>query len=725
MARRSGSTFHGSKDRPVSGRATSSSLSPTGTETILLVEDEPGVRRLSRTILEAQGYAVLEAASGDEALEVARSHPGEIHLVATDVIMPGISGRVLWDRLRGLRPDSRVLFMSGYTDDAIARHGVLEPGHRIPAEAVHAPQSRSEGARGPRRGGVHRRIDAGVERPSGTDEAGVFCDRKRSGSGRGFGEVELKRRPSRGTGAARRSNERFETSPKRGPPARERKTIRLGIAGRRVALHSHLACLWETEDDFDEATGFVEAGLRGADHCVLLGDQRDIARFLSSLEGRGLDLEGLRAEGRLSIVERGATADEMLADIIARFEAASAEGAPVIRLLGNVGWGRVTGPPDAELASLEARLTPLARKYACVVLCLHEVRSLTGLTARYGLLRTHPEMLEEAGVLGNPFFVPFERFRDRLEAVKAQLSKGQNDREATRRQMEILQAIFDNIPVMISFVDPSGRVLLVNREWERVLGWTPQEAQGYDFLAEAYPDPEGRREVLEFVLKAEQRWQDFRTRTRDGRTIDTSWLRVVLSNGTRIGFGLDLTERKRLEKGIRTSEALLSEGERLAHTGSLVLTLGPGELFCSAEAFRIFGLEPGGKGSSPPFFGLQPADRPTVEARVHPADRSAIQTTFARAVAERKDFEFDYRVVRTDGTIRVVHSVGRPLLGESGEIREYVGVIMDVTEQALAREKPATFARRAALAVRETADRPRRGGSAHRAARCTTRSDRP
>ncbi|MCM3877502.1 MAG: PAS domain S-box protein [Thermoanaerobaculia bacterium] len=103
-------------------------LSPRGTETILLVEDESGVRRLSRTILEAQGYTVLEAASGEEALEIARSHTGEIHLVATDVVMPGMSGRVLWDRLRVLRPGPRILFMSGYTDDAIARHGVLDPG---------------------------------------------------------------------------------------------------------------------------------------------------------------------------------------------------------------------------------------------------------------------------------------------------------------------------------------------------------------------------------------------------------------------------------------------------------------------------------------------------------------------------------------------------------------------------------------------------------------------
>ncbi len=111
-----------------SERTKSPSLSPTGTETILLVEDEVGVRNLSASVLKTQGYVVLEAASGDTALEVARSQPGPIQLVVTDVVMPGMSGRELWERLRILRPDARVLFMSGYTDDVIAQHGVLEPG---------------------------------------------------------------------------------------------------------------------------------------------------------------------------------------------------------------------------------------------------------------------------------------------------------------------------------------------------------------------------------------------------------------------------------------------------------------------------------------------------------------------------------------------------------------------------------------------------------------------
>jgi PAS domain S-box-containing protein len=476
-----------------------------------------------------------------------------------------------------------------------------------------------------------------------------------------------------------------DTTRKRGPPSPRSALVDLGIAGWQVPLHSHIACLWETERDFAEAVSFVETGLKGSDHCVVIGNRADNESIEAILESRGVDVDALQTRGRLIVLERAPTAQAMLDDIAAVLDRVLAAGATLVRLSGNVGWDRKAGPSDAELLAYEARLTEMVQRFPCVVLCLHPVHALTGLIARHGVFRTHPQMLEEAGVLGNPFFVPFERFRDRLDAVAAVLSKGQDEREATRRLGETLQAIVDNIPVMVSFVDPSGQLLLVNREWERVLGWSFQEAQGYDFLAEAYPDPESRREVLEFMRKAEQRWQDFRTRTKDGRIIDTSWLRVGLSNGTRIGFGLDLTERNRLEKGIRTSEALLAEGERLSHTGSWVLNLESGKLLWSAESFRIFGLEP--DGAAPPLLlGLQQADYSAAEITVHPKDRPALQAAFARAIAGKKDFEVDHRVVRPDGTIRAVHTVGRPILDVSGEVREYVGVVMDVTEQALARD---------------------------------------
>lgn len=99
---------------------------PLGTETILLVEDESRLRALVMRILSAEGYTVLEAGSGEEALSVAASHAGPVDLLLTDVVMPGMNGRELAARLSATRPDTRVLFMSGYTDDAILRHGVLD-----------------------------------------------------------------------------------------------------------------------------------------------------------------------------------------------------------------------------------------------------------------------------------------------------------------------------------------------------------------------------------------------------------------------------------------------------------------------------------------------------------------------------------------------------------------------------------------------------------------------
>jgi PAS domain S-box-containing protein len=101
---------------------------PSGGETILLVEDEAGVRELTRLVLERQGYSVLKAGEAQEALRLVETHTGPIHLLLTDVVMPGASGKALAETLTGMVPDLKVLFMSGYPEQVIAHHGVLEPG---------------------------------------------------------------------------------------------------------------------------------------------------------------------------------------------------------------------------------------------------------------------------------------------------------------------------------------------------------------------------------------------------------------------------------------------------------------------------------------------------------------------------------------------------------------------------------------------------------------------
>jgi CheY-like chemotaxis protein len=99
-----------------------------GDECVLLLEDEDTVRNVVRQMLAAKGYSVLEARHGDEALAVAEAHEGRIDLVVTDVVMPRMSGPEFVQRLRDVRPDVRVLFISGYTDDTVVHHGVLEEG---------------------------------------------------------------------------------------------------------------------------------------------------------------------------------------------------------------------------------------------------------------------------------------------------------------------------------------------------------------------------------------------------------------------------------------------------------------------------------------------------------------------------------------------------------------------------------------------------------------------
>jgi CheY-like chemotaxis protein len=99
-----------------------------GAETILLVEDDPGLLNLGCQILNKFGYSVLAASTPSEALQVAQAHGGRIHLLITDVVMPEMNGRQLEQNLRSICPGIKCLFMSGYSGDIVAQHGVLEDG---------------------------------------------------------------------------------------------------------------------------------------------------------------------------------------------------------------------------------------------------------------------------------------------------------------------------------------------------------------------------------------------------------------------------------------------------------------------------------------------------------------------------------------------------------------------------------------------------------------------
>ena len=102
-----------------------------GKETILVAEDEPDLRELTRIFLEGYGYKVLEASNAEQAIRIAETFTDTIHLLLTDVIMPGMSGRLLAEKILSKRPQTRVVYMTGYTDDMVVQHRVLEPGVKL------------------------------------------------------------------------------------------------------------------------------------------------------------------------------------------------------------------------------------------------------------------------------------------------------------------------------------------------------------------------------------------------------------------------------------------------------------------------------------------------------------------------------------------------------------------------------------------------------------------
>lgn len=141
----------------------------------------------------------------------------------------------------------------------------------------------------------------------------------------------------------------------------------------------------------------------------------------------------------------------------------------------------------------------------------------------------------------------------------AELEERKRIEEALREQKELLQTIFDHIPVMLTLYDNEGRFCLVNREFKRLLGCSQEEIHQTNILEEFFPDSQIRAQVLEHMIAATGKWQDFKIRTSLGHYIETSWANIRLNHDTIIGIGQDITERKQAEEA-----SVLEERNRMA-----------------------------------------------------------------------------------------------------------------------------------------------------------------
>ncbi len=255
--------------------------------------------------------------------------------------------------------------------------------------------------------------------------------------------------------------------------------------------------------------------------------------------------------------------------------------------------------------------------------------------------------------------------------------------EALRKSEELWRSVFENSAIGVALTDLNARFLATNHVFQTMLGYTEEELRALTFLDvthEHYLEANWAL-VTELVEGKRRQFQiEKKYRRKDGGLIWVSNNVSFLPGTERIpqflmALSEDITERKRAEEKLRRSEESLLEAQRLSHTGSWKHDVAAGAVIVSPEIHRIFGVQPDEDISSVGFW----------LSRNHPEDQQRIQELFERSESQQTDYEADYRIVLPDGTIKHLHAVGHPVSNESGDLVEFLGTAMDVTEQVQTR----------------------------------------
>ncbi|HMG73207.1 MAG TPA: PAS domain S-box protein [Pyrinomonadaceae bacterium] len=347
---------------------------------------------------------------------------------------------------------------------------------------------------------------------------------------------------------------------------------------------THFCHFYETKQDLlDTVIPYFKAGLENKEFCLWVISDSDlitVEEAKAALREAVSDLDRYLAAGRIEIVShdewflRGGAFDfhKVAYGFKEKLDEALANGYAGLRINGSPAWIKTVdanvlrefeGEADHFFANeniIASCTYPLGESRADFLLDVARTHQFV-IARRQGkwdiletpqLLRAKQEIQRLNDELEQRVSERTEDLAAANEELRREIAERKHGEEKIRRQKEILQQIFDHIPVMINFVGADGRIELVNREWERTLGWSLEEIrrQNLDIFAQCYPDPHYRQQVLKFVAQAEGEWADFKTLVRNGRVLDTTWVRVQLSDGTSIGIGQDITARKQAEESL-------------------------------------------------------------------------------------------------------------------------------------------------------------------------------
>ena len=191
--------------------------------------------------------------------------------------------------------------------------------------------------------------------------------------------------------------------------ASTQRTIPVGITEDQVPLGSHLIYFWETDEEFKRGVRFLYPGLGKGEHCILFGHNEALEKALEVLRSEGFDPEALIQKLELTVIRRKANARQTVSEIAAVIERAMRSGATAVRYLGNLGLGHNPLPAgEDDVLELEQTVDSLVAALPCVVVCMYDVRTISGRLITRGGLQTHALTACLSGVQKNPFYIPQE-----------------------------------------------------------------------------------------------------------------------------------------------------------------------------------------------------------------------------------------------------------------------------------------------------------------------------
>src|SRR6266480_1300658 len=259
------------------------------------------------------------------------------------------------------------------------------------------------------------------------------------------------------------------------------------------------------------------------------------------------------------------------------------------------------------------------------------------------------------------------------EQLRLQINERVRTERILREHASLLNLTHDTIFVR----DINDVITYWNRGAEKRYGWSSKEAVGrvsHELIQTTFPAP--LKEINAELLKTGQWEGELVHIRRDGSlvTVASRWALQRDDSGNPLAIletSNDITERKEAEEELRRSEAFLTQGQRISHTGSWSWHVPTGMVAWSEEHFRIFGFDP------------EKTD-PTLQLfleTVHAEDRSFIERSLDEAVREKRDFDLEFRIALADGSVKHVQGVGRPVLGAFGEVDRYIGTTVDISER--------------------------------------------